>query len=231
MSNKFVIITSVLAASLTTSAILLFRHVHSTFALKRLLRKRRQVILESSEQVRKMLAGEPYNVECEILKTMLTGCHEICHEYNRQGPSSPSRDMLLRELLGSFPETAPPHIEPPFHCDYGVHTTVGKNFYANFNCVFLDCARITIGDNVFLAPNVQLYTAAHPLDAMERRVTEFAKPISIGDDVWIGGGSIVLPGVTIGSRVVVAAGSVVSKDVPDDVVVGGVPAKVIKRLK
>jgi maltose O-acetyltransferase len=224
-------VTTVLTAALTTSAILLFQHFRSSWALRQLLSKRRKAAASSSEQVRLMLKGEPYSIECEVLQTLLFGCHDICLEYNRLGSSSPHRNMLLKELLGSFPEDSPPYIEAPFHCDYGIHTTVGKNFYANFSCVFLDCAKITIGDNVFLAPKVQLYTAAHPLDALERRATEFAKPITIGDDVWIGGGAIVLPGVTIGNRVVVAAGSVVSKDIPDDVVVGGVPAKVLKKLK
>lgn len=155
--------------------------------------------------------------------------HELCYEYNNLPPRSPKKEGLIKELL-NFPPDDPPYLEGPVYFNYGVHTTVGRNFFCNFNGVFLDCAKITIGSNVFLAPNVQLYTAAHPLDSEERRKMEFAQPITIGDDVWIGGGAIVLPGVEIGSRVVVAAGSVVSKNVPDDCVVAGVPAKVIKKL-
>jgi maltose O-acetyltransferase len=180
-------------------------------------------------QVQKMLDSKPYAVDnCKILQDMLFGTHELCQEYNSENCSS-KKARLIKELL-NFPPDSPPYLEAPVYFDYGVHTTVGKNFFCNFNCVFLDCAKISIGDNVFLAPNVQLYTAAHPLDHKERRETEFARPITIGDDVWIGGGSIVLPGVEIGSRVVVAAGSVVTKNVPSDCVVAGVPARVLPTL-
>jgi maltose O-acetyltransferase len=107
---------------------------------------------------------------------------------------------------------------------------VGTNFYANFGCVLLDCAEIRIGNNCFLAPGVKIYTAAHPLDAVKRRSVEFALPIEIGDDVWIGGDAVICPGVKIGSRVVVAAGAVVTRDVPNDVLVAGVPAAIKRNL-
>ena len=121
-------------------------------------------------------------------------------------------------------------VEPPFHCDYGFNISVGRRFYANVNCVFLDCAPIEIGDRVLLGPGVHLYAATHPLDAAERRGgLELAKPISVGDDAWLGGGTIVLPGVTIGARAVVGAGSIVTRDVSADERVAGNPARPIGR--
>jgi len=121
-------------------------------------------------------------------------------------------------------------VEPPFHCDYGFNISVGRRFYANVNCVFLDCAPIEIGDHVLLGPGVHLYTATHPPDAAERRSgLELAKPIAVGDDAWLGGGAIVLPGVTIGARAVVGAGSVVTRDVSADERVAGNPARPIGR--
>ena len=122
------------------------------------------------------------------------------------------------------------YIEAPLHVDYGFNITVGSNFYCNFGCVLLDCSTITIGDNVFLAPGVQILTATHPIDAVERRSVEFALPVEIGNDVWIGANALILPGVTVGSRVVIGAGAVVNHDVPDDVMVAGVPARIIKHV-
>jgi maltose O-acetyltransferase len=123
-------------------------------------------------------------------------------------------------------------VEPPFHCDYGFNITVGERFYANCGCVFLDCAPITIGDRVLLGPSVHLYAATHPVDAAtRRRGLEYALPITIGDDVWIGGGAIILPGVTVGDRAVIGAGSVVVKDVPRDVVAVGNPCHRVRELE
>mmetsp|Transcript_5224 Transcript_5224/g.11342 ORF Transcript_5224/g.11342 Transcript_5224/m.11342 type:complete len:259 (+) Transcript_5224:235-1011(+) len=200
-----------------------------------------------SSQLRQMLNGESYNCNERLLAAMRSAAHELAEEYNRPERTAEERDEILRSLLGSCPRSshkcptgtaegseesyADITIEPPFRVDYGVNIHVGRNFYANFDCTMLDCATITIGDNVFLAPGVQLYTASHPLDAIERRCTEFAKPISIGNDVWVGGCAVILPGVSIGNRVVVAAGAVVTKNVEDDVVVAGVPARVVKNLK
>jgi maltose O-acetyltransferase len=119
-------------------------------------------------------------------------------------------------------------IEAPFHCDYGFNISVGAHFYANLNCLFLDCAPIEIGDQVLLGPGVHLYTATHPLSSAERRKgLELAKPITVGDDAWLGGGAIVLPGLTIGDRAVVGAGSVVTRDVPAGERVAGNPARPI----
>jgi maltose O-acetyltransferase len=138
------------------------------------------------------------------------------------------RGAILRELFADVGDGA--WIEPPFFCDYGTNIALGARFYANAGCTFLDCARIEIGDNALLGPNVQLYAATHPLDASLRRDgLEYAEPIAIGDDVWIGGAAIVLPGVTIGDRAVVGAGSVVTRDVPADAVVVGNPARALVR--
>ncbi|KAL7541395.1 hypothetical protein ACHAXR_010887 [Thalassiosira sp. AJA248-18] len=178
-----------------------------------------------------MLDGKSYDCMEGPLQNCRNAAHELNNEYNRPERTAKEREVILQTLLGSCSSNEECIIEPPFTIDYGINLHVGKNFFANFNCTILDCASVTIGDNVFLAPNVQIYTATHPLDAIERRSTEFAQPISIGNDVWIGGGAIILSGVSIGNRVVVAAGAVVTKDVEDDVVVAGVPAKVVKKLK
>jgi len=141
-----------------------------------------------------------------------------------------AEEQLLRELLARV--GAEPFVEPPFFCDYGSNTSLGDRFYANTGCIFLDSAPVTIGDRVLFGPAVQLLTATHPVEAALRaQGLEYAEPISIGDDVWLGGGAIVLPGVTIGDRAVVGAGSVVTRDVPADVVVAGNPARVIRPLE
>lgn len=140
------------------------------------------------------------------------------------------RSALLKELFGSTGDNL--YIEPTFRCDYGYNIHVGENFYANFNCVFLDVCEIQIGKNCMVAPGVHIYTAAHPLNPFERiSGAEFGAPVKIGDNVWIGGGAIINPGVTIGNNVVVASGAVVTKDVPDNTVVGGNPARIIKNIE
>lgn len=125
------------------------------------------------------------------------------------------------------------YLEPPFRCDYGSNIKVGKNFYTNFNCVILDVNTVTIGDNVLFAPNVQIYTAGHPLDVKGRveDAIEFGYPITIGDNVWLGGGVIVCPGVNIGENTVIGAGSVVTKDIPANVVAAGNPCRVIRAIE
>ncbi len=154
----------------------------------------------------------------------------LLYKYNHLSPElRPEREAVLAELFGALPEGC--LIEAPFHCDYGYNITLGRNFYANVNCVLLDGARITIGDNVFLAPNVGIYTAGHPLDAGQRRAgLEYAYPVTIGSDVWIGAGSSILPGVSIGDRTVIGAGSVVTKDIPSDALAVGNPCRVIRKL-
>jgi maltose O-acetyltransferase len=139
------------------------------------------------------------------------------------------RASLLRELLARVGGDA--WIEPPFFCDYGTNTSVGERFYANTGCIVLDSAAVTIGDRVLFGPAVQLLAATHPVEAeLRAQGLEYAEPIAIGDDAWLGGGAIVLPGVTIGDRAVVGAGSVVTRDVAADVVVAGNPARVIRAL-
>ena len=122
------------------------------------------------------------------------------------------------------------YVEPPFFCDYGYNIYAGTNVYFNVNCVLLDTMKIEIGNNVFFGPGVQIYTATHPLDPTQRLEVEFSKPVSIGNDCWIGGNSIILPGIVIGNGATIGAGSVVTKNVPDNVLVAGNPARIIKVL-
>lgn len=176
----------------------------------------------------KMLAGEPYLANAPELAQERLACRQRVHRYNATEPEAfAERAAILRELLGSYHKTA--LIEPHFRCDYGYNIHLGKTFYANFGCVFLDVNPIRIGDNVKLGPNVQLYTAGHPTDpAQRRRFLEFGKPITIGHNVWIGGGAIVLPGVTIGNDSVIGAGSVVTKPIPPGVIAAGNPCRALK---
>lgn len=139
------------------------------------------------------------------------------------------KERLLDRLVALRGENT--IIEPDFFCDYGYNIILGDNFYVNHNCVILDCAEVIFGDNVFIGPNCGFYTAGHPLDAKTRNSgLEYAKPIKVGSDVWIGGNVCVMPGVTIGSNVVIGAGSVVTKDIPDGVVAVGSPCKPIKKI-
>lgn len=139
------------------------------------------------------------------------------------------RRELVQELFASAGEGA--YIEPPFYCDYGVNTSVGKNFYCNYDCVFLDCGKITVGDNVMLGPKVALYAVNHAIDpAVRSQGHDYPVPITIGSNVWIGGSVVVCPGVTIGDNTVIGAGSVVTKDIPSNVVAAGNPCRVIRPI-
>ena len=153
----------------------------------------------------------------------------LVHRYNHSAPDEKTeRQKILAELLG---QSEGAYIEPAFRCDYGYNIFLGKEFYANFDCVMLDVCPIYIGDNCMLAPGVHIYTATHPLDAEERNSgVEYGKPVRIGNNVWIGGRAVINPGVTVGDNVVIASGAVVTKDVPANAVVGGNPAKIIKML-
>ena len=169
------------------------------------------------------------NYDAELLAEM-DAAADVCYQYNAI-PSSKSdeRRALLAKFLGRVGNNVT--IRSPFFCDYGYNIEVGDNFFANYNFVVLDGAKVTIGDNVFIAPNVALYTATHPLDSARRNQgLEFAKPIVIESDVWIGGGVQVCPGVVIGRGAVIGAGSVVTKDVESYTVVAGNPAKVIRKI-
>jgi maltose O-acetyltransferase len=177
----------------------------------------------------KMLAGDLYNAADEELSKEREYARNLTFEFNHTSPSEKEkRQEIIKQLIiakGFF------NIEVPFNCDYGYNIQVGDNFYANYGCIILDVNKVTIGDNVLLAPNVQIYTATHPVDPMERLTgKEFAKPIAIGNNVWIGGGAIICPGVKIGDNVTIGAGSVVTKDIPDNVIAAGNPCRVIKNI-
>ena len=178
----------------------------------------------------KMLNGENYNAGDEELVKERMKARKAVREFNDiSEDEAEKREEKIREIFGQAGKNI--YVESHFKCDYGYNISVGDNFYANFDCVFLDVCPIEIGDNCFLAPGVHIYTATHPLDAAERTSgIESAKPVKIGDNVWIGGRSVINLGVTIGNNVVVASGSVVVKDIPDNVLVGGCPAKIIKKI-
>ncbi len=177
----------------------------------------------------KMLAGKLYNPEDQELFEARLRAKKLCQKYNNLGPAAEDKKKsLLQELFKTERE---PKIEPNFYCDYGYNITLGENFYANHNCVFLDVNTITIGNNVMLGPAVQIYTATHPLEASKRNSgLEHGFSVIIGDTVWIGGGAIIQPGVKIGGNAVIGAGAVVTKDIPGDVFAGGNPARVIKEI-
>jgi maltose O-acetyltransferase len=178
----------------------------------------------------KMLAGELYDAGNRQLVAERHKARQLLMQLNTSAShDTAGRQALLAELLGTAGENL--SVEPPFYCDYGYNITTGRNVFINFNCVILDVAPVTLGDNVLLGPNVQLYTALHPLDWKQRAEgLEYAKPLVIGSHVWIGGGAILCPGITIGDRSIIGAGSVVTRDVPPDTVVAGNPAKVIRVL-
>ncbi|GAB3347727.1 sugar O-acetyltransferase [Modestobacter lapidis] len=176
----------------------------------------------------RMLAGDPYIADDPALAADNARAQSLTHRYNTMDPTDgDARRAVLTDLLGAF--GAGSEIRPPFHCDYGYLTTVGARTFANFGLVVLDVAPVTIGDDVQLGPNVQLLTATHPVEPGPRRDKwEAAEPIVLGDNVWLGGGVIVCPGVTIGADTVVGAGSVVTRDLPAGVVAVGSPARVIR---
>lgn len=157
-------------------------------------------------------------------------CKDLCYDFNQLRPSrTAEQQALIRKLLGKTGE----HfcITAPFWCDYGSNIEIGENFYTNHNCVILDGARVTFGDNVFIAPNCTFSTAGHPLDAAQRNQgLEYAYPITVGDNVWFGASVTVLPGVTIGSNTVIGAGSLVNRDIPGGVVAVGNPCRVLRKI-
>ena len=178
----------------------------------------------------KMIAGLLYDSLDKTLCEERMCAKLLCRKFNGLMPDdTEGRIAVLRDLLGKTGDEF--WIEQPFLCDYGSNIEVGERFYANYNLVILDCAKVTIGDNVFIAPNVGIYTAAHPIIAEQRNSgAEYAAPITIGSNVWIGGGVQICPGVAIGDNTVIGAGSVVTKDIPSGVVAAGVPCKVIREI-
>jgi len=179
----------------------------------------------------KMLNSERYNPADSELVGERQNARRLTRLYNQTLETEDSkRKEILKELLGSTGENF--YIEPTFRCDYGYNIHVGENFYANFDCVILDVCEVRIGDNCLIGPGVHIYTASHPIDPQERiSWVEFGKPVQIGDNVWIGGRAVINPGVKVGNNVVIASGSIVTKDLPDNVVVAGNPAKVIKQIE
>jgi maltose O-acetyltransferase len=182
------------------------------------------------EMRERMLRGELYRAEDEELEAAMMRAQALVERYNATPQSRPDeRDRLLRELLGEVGERVV--VRSPFHCDYGGHIAIGAGTFVNYDCVFLDVVPITIGEACQIAPKVQLLTADHPVDPQPRRDGwESGRPIVLGDNVWLGGGAIVCPGVTIGESTVVGAGAVVTRDLPAGVVAAGVPARVLREI-
>lgn len=172
----------------------------------------------------KMLSGVLYNAGESSLVEERRLAKQLCRDYN----TTLNQD-IIRKLFGKTGQNF--QIEPYFWCDYGYNIEIGENFYSNHNLVILDCAKVTFGENVFIGPNCGFYTAEHPLD-VETRISglEYAKPITVGNNVWFGGGVNVLSGVSIGDNVVIGAGSVVTKSIPANVIAAGNPCKVIRQL-
>lgn len=168
------------------------------------------------------------NNDSELIKELMS-CKKRCYEYNNLSPDdADKRKELLKSLVNIKGNVL---IQSPFYCDYGYNIVLGNNFYANHNCVMLDGAKITFGDNVFVGPDCGFYTAGHPLDSKRRNAgLEYAYPITVGDNVWFGGGVKVMPGVVIGNNVVIGSGSIVTKDIPDNVIAYGNPCRVIREL-
>ena len=179
----------------------------------------------------KMLAGKIYdaNYDQELVAARVDA-KELCYDFNHARPSEEAkRQGIIRQLLGKTGNQF--EITGPFYCDYGFNIEIGENFYSNHNLVILDGAKVTFGDNVFVAPDCGFYTAGHPLDADRRnKGLEYAKPITVGNNVWFGGGVKVMPGVTIGDGAVIGGGSVVTKDIPTNMVAVGNPCKPISEI-
>ncbi|MEI6055878.1 MAG: sugar O-acetyltransferase [Lentisphaerota bacterium] len=179
----------------------------------------------------KSLSGQLYNANYDKeLIAERQHAKTLCYEYNKTPPGSTAeRIEILRKLLGKTYNNL--LIEQPFFCDYGYNIEIGENFYMNHGGIILDGARVKFGDNVFIGPNCGFYTPNHPFDKKQRSMgLEYVYPITVGDDVWFGGGVIVLSGITIGNNVVIGAGSVVTKDIPSGVVAAGNPCRIIRKI-
>jgi maltose O-acetyltransferase len=177
----------------------------------------------------KMLAGERYDALDPELVAARERARDLCQTLNatREGDAD-ARRGILRELFGAGGDTV--WMQPPFFCDYGANIELGERVFFNFNCVVLDVCPVRIGDHTLFGPGVQILTPVHPMNAAERRLEEYGRPIDIGADVWVGGGALILPGVRIGDRAVIGAGSVVTRDVPAGVFAAGNPCRVIREI-
>ena len=185
--------------------------------------------IKNMTEKEKMLSGELYTVDDELRQEFLNA-KRIARLFNSTTEEETEyRKKLLSELFEKVGEKI--YIEPPFRCDFGCNISIGDNFYANYDCIILDVNKVKIGNNVKVGPRVCIYTAGHPIEAAVRNsFLEFGKPITIGNDVWIGGNSVINPGVTIGSNVVIGSGSVVTKSIPNNVVAAGNPCKVLHSI-
>lgn len=184
----------------------------------------------TKSEIEKLDAGEPYHFLDKAVAARKARAARLCQEFNQIPATDPTAQTAkIKEILGQHGERV--SVQATFNCDNGQNIHVGEDFLSNYNLTILDIAPVNIGSHVMIGPNVDIYTVNHLLQAIERRdYLAQAQPVTIGDDVWIGGKVAIMPGVTIGSDVVVAAGAVVTKDIPDGVLVGGVPARIIKRL-
>lgn len=177
----------------------------------------------------KMLAGQMYDPLDPELVHLRARARDLCQLFNQTKDGERSRRReLLDELLGAAGDALV--IQPPFHCDYGSNIRIGSNVFFNYNCVVLDVCEVRIGDFCQFGPGVQILTPLHPMDAMLRRTQEYGKPVEIGTDVWVGAAALILPGVRIGSRSVIGAGSVVTRDVPEGVFAAGNPCRVVRAI-
>lgn len=176
-----------------------------------------------------IFSGKPYNPLTKELSNLRKRAKALCYEYNQSHPDQKGKKQQILSKL--FNVSQKPYIEPDFYCDYGDNISLGRNFYANHHCTILDAAKVTIGDNVLLGPNVTITTAGHPLEPSQRKQgLEQAAAITIGDNVWIGAGATILAGVIIADNSVVAAGAIVTENVAADSLVAGVPAKFVRNI-
>jgi maltose O-acetyltransferase len=180
-------------------------------------------------EMERMLSGELYDPFDPELVRLRDRARDLCQDLNAtREAEAEKRRGILRELFGTGGDSV--WMQPPFFCDYGANIHLGERVFFNFNCVVLDVCRVTIGDFTLFGPAVQILTPMHPMNAKLRRKQEYGKPITSGSDVWVGGAAIICPGVTIGSRVVIGAGSIVTRDIPDDVFAAGNPCRVIRPI-
>lgn len=187
--------------------------------------------ITTKSEKQKMIDGELYLASDPQLSQDREYARRMTRMYNQTTETDGElRTKVLKELLGSTGVDL--SMEPNIHFDYGYNIHVGEHFYTNFNCTILDVCEVRIGDNCLMGPDVHIYTATHPLNPFERITgAEYGKPVNIGNNVWIGGRAVINPGITIGDNVVIASGAVVTKDVPDNMIVGGNPARIIREIE